>query len=138
MVRMNKNFLANSALIISFIIILFSQACDDTLNQIDDIIIPEQNVSFNEHLLPVFEAKCNNSGCHNSQYRAGGISLSTCAETTESPLVVFPHEPDNSSLIWAIENQSGASQMPPLGYQPLTENQRKGIRVWIEEGAKCN
>lgn len=120
------------------LIFVLSPACDDTLNQIDDKIIPDQNVSFNEHLLPVFQLKCNNSGCHNSQYRAGGLSLETCAEATESPLIVFPFEPDNSSIIWAIENQSGASQMPPLGYQPLTENQRKGIRTWIEEGAKCN
>jgi uncharacterized membrane protein len=132
---MNKNFLANSALIISFIIILFSQACDDTVGP---GILPEENVSFNEHLLQVFQLKCNTAGCHNSQYKAGGISLETCAETTESPLVVFPYEPDNSSLIWAIEGKSGASQMPPLGSQPLTENERKAIRAWVKEGAKCN
>lgn len=135
---MNKKFLYNLAFIVSFLLLLFSQACDDTLNQIDDEILPTQNVSFNDHLLRVFQVKCNNAGCHNSQFRAGELSLETCVEAIESPLVVFPGEPDNSSLIWAIENQSGASQMPPLGYQPLTENQRKAIRVWIEEGAKCN
>ena len=133
-----KKIIYSFPLLVFISIILISQACDDTLNQIDDSFIPEENISFNDHLLPVFLAKCNNAGCHNSEYRAGGISLSTCAEATENPLVVFPHEPNNSSLVWAIENQSGASQMPPLGYQPLTENQRRGIKKWIEEGAKCN
>lgn len=136
--KMLKKIFYNSLILTSFIIIVFSQACDDTLNQIDNSFIPEQDISFNDHLLRVFELKCNNAGCHNSQFRAGGVSLASCAEATESPLVVFPHEPDNSSLIWSIENQSGASQMPPLGYQPLTENQRRAIRTWIEEGAKCN
>ena len=135
---MVKKILYNILFIASFGIILFSQACDDTLNQIDDIILPTQDVSFNDDLLQVFEAKCNTSGCHNSQFRAGGVSLSSCAEATESPLVVFPYEPDNSTLIWAIEGQSGASQMPPLGYAALTENQRKAIRAWVDEGAKCN
>ena len=135
---MYKKIFLNFTLATLFVVILFSQACDDTLNQVDDSFIPEQDVSFNDHLLRVFELKCNNSGCHNSQFRAGGISLANCSEATENPLVVFPHEPDNSSLIWSIEGQSGASQMPPLGYQPLTENQRKGIKTWIAEGAKCN
>lgn len=135
---MAKKIFYNTAIVVSFFIIMFSQACDDTLNQIDDSYIPEENISFNDHLLRVFQLKCNNSGCHNSQFRAGGLSLETCAEATENPLIVFPHEPNTSSLVWAIEGRSGASQMPPLGYQPLTENQRRGIIKWIEEGARCD
>lgn len=135
---MIKRFVIYFSFLTLITVTLFLQSCDDTLNQIDDSFIPEKDISFSIHLQPVFEAKCNNADCHNSQFRAGGISFSSCAEATENPLVVFPYEPGNSTMVWAIENQSGASQMPPLGYQPLTSNQIRGIKTWIAEGAKCN
>ena len=135
--QLKKNFI-NASILFFFFIIIFTQACDDTLNQIDDSFIPEENVSYSSHIQPVFEAKCNTSDCHNNADRAGGLAFTSWAETTANPLVVFPFEPNNSSLIWAIENQSGAQQMPPLGSVPLTENQRRGVRTWIAEGAQNN
>ena len=43
----------------------------------------------------------------------------------------------NSRLVGAVEG-IGNFPMPPVGYPPLTENQIKGIRTWIKEGADCN
>lgn len=113
--------------------------CDDTINQedLDSITIPSSNVSFNQYIQPVFNARCNNAGCHNSTDRAGGLSLSSHAEATSDFLVVAPGLPDNSKLIWSIEGRS-AYPMPPIGYRPLTKNQIAGIRTWIKEGAKNN
>lgn len=113
--------------------------CDDTINQedLDSITIPSSNVSFNQYIQPVLNARCNNAGCHNSTDRAGGLSLSSHAEATSDFLVVAPGLPDNSKLIWSIEGRS-AYPMPPIGYRPLTKNQIAGIRTWIKEGAKNN
>lgn len=125
-----------------FLIVLFSSfffACDDTLTNedIDNKVIPTSNVSFGEYIQPVFQIKCNTTNCHNSQDRAGGLSLDNHAETTSNVLVVFPGMPDNSKLVWAIEGRT-TKPMPPVGWPPLTKNQITGIRTWIKEGAKNN
>ena len=55
--------------------------CDDTLTvqNVDDKVIPDSNVSFAEHIYPVFQVKCAFSGCHASPNPAYGIDLSTYA-----------------------------------------------------------
>lgn len=134
-----KKILISTILIMSFALVVLLSACDDSINarDIDNQIIPEQNVSYSEHIQPVFNVKCNNSGCHNSSDMAGGLSLITWANTVSDPSVVFPKEPEVSKLYWAITG-NGAPIMPPLGYQPLTQNQIDGIKTWIQEGAKNN
>ncbi|MFA3781680.1 c-type cytochrome domain-containing protein [Melioribacteraceae bacterium 4301-Me] len=126
-------------LIILFFIALLLTECDDSTNitQIDDVIIPSANVSYAKYIQPVFNAKCNYSGCHDDGTKAGGLSLTTWANTTSDYLVVAPGFPDNSKLVWAIKGQS-TSPMPPVGYYPLTKNQIDGIVTWIKEGAKKN
>ncbi len=126
-------------LLIIFIIIMSYTGCKDqvTAIDIDNRVIPDSNVSYSRDIQPVFNLKCTNAGCHEDAARAGGISLTSCANTTADPSVVFPGVPDNSRLIWAIEG-IGNYPMPPVGYPPLTANQIKGIRTWISEGAECN
>ncbi|HED37569.1 MAG TPA: hypothetical protein ENI76_04890 [Ignavibacteria bacterium] len=121
-------------------IILFYAGCKDTIsgNKLDNRTIPDSNVSFSQNILPVFIVKCTNSGCHDNETIAGGISLTSWANTTADPNVIFPGKPGNSSLVWAIERQSNIQPMPPLGYPPLTPAQIKGIITWIKEGAKDN
>lgn len=101
------------------------------------IKIPASNVSYSQHIQPLFNLNCNTSGCHDDASRAGNISLTTCANTTADPSIVFPGEPDNSRLVWAVEG-IGNFPMPPPGYPQLTSNQISGIRTWISEGAECN
>lgn len=124
-------------ILLSVIFIIVS--CDDTINQedLDSKIIPSSNVSFSQHIQPVFDARCINAGCHNSIDRRAGLSLANWAETTSNSQIVFPGLPDNSKLVWAIEGRT-TSPMPPIGLRPLTKNQIDGIRTWIKEGAKNN
>lgn len=124
-------------ILLSVIFIIVS--CDDTINQedLDSEIIPSSNVSFSQHIQPVFDARCINAGCHNSIDRRAGLSLANWAETTSNSQIVFPGLPDNSKLVWAIEGRT-TSPMPPIGLRPLTKNQIDGIRTWIKEGAKNN
>ncbi len=115
--------------------------CDDTLTvqNVDDKVIPDSNVSFAEHIYPVFQVKCAFSGCHSSSNPADGIDLSTWAGVTADPNIVFPGEPDLSRLVWAIEDTPPISPMPPVGYaKAVTENQLTGNKTWIKEGAKNN
>jgi len=126
------------SLLISFTIILY--ACDDTnnINDIDNRVIPSKNVSYSQHIQPVFDYHCNNSYCHNGIDRAGGLSLADWSSTRASYLVVAPGYPDNSSLVWAIKGIS-SNPMPPSGVtKPLNKNQVDGIVTWIKEGANNN
>jgi len=121
--------------------ILFLQGCDDTLTveNIDNKPIPASNVSFADHIYPVFQVKCAFSGCHVQPNPADGIDLSTWAGVTADPNIVFPYEPDLSRLVWAIEARAGIAPMPPPGYTtPITLDQIRGIRTWIDEGALDN
>lgn len=122
---------------ILFILVIAFSACDDTLNtgELDNIIIPSSGVSFNRHLLPVFELKCNNSGCHNDVDRAGFLSLASWQSATSNLDVVFPGEPESSSLVRSIQGLNN-TPMPPPNYYPLTKNQIDGIIIWVREGAK--
>ncbi len=129
----------SSAIILTFFIVVFLAGCDDTLSsdQIDNIIIPDRNVSYNEYIQPVFNYKCTYSGCHDHMAVAGGVNLISWVTATSDPSIVFPYQPNNSRLVWAIEGQSGII-MPPYGYYPLTQNQINGIKTWIGEGARNN
>ncbi len=126
-------------LIVVFFIMMSYTGCKDQItgSDLDKKVIPDSNVSYSEYIQPVFNLKCANAGCHNDSELAGGISLTSCANTTADPSIVFPGEPDNSRLIWSIEG-IGNYPMPPAGYPPLTTNQIKGVRTWIKEGAQCN
>jgi hypothetical protein len=127
-------------LFISVFILSLLTGCKDTITgeEIDKREIPQTNVSFSKHLYPVLNIKCATAGCHEDFARAGGLSVTTWGNITADPGVVFPFEPDNSRLVWAIEARAGVPPMPPVGYPPLTFEQIRGIRTWIAEGAQNN
>ncbi len=132
-----KNLIAALS-ILTFFAFALVIGCKDQGTNIDSTEIPSSNVSYSQYIQPVFDNKCNNSGCHEDASRAGGLSLTSWANTTSDPGIVFPNQPQNSRLIWAIQNQAGISPMPPYGYVALTKNQIDGIKTWIQEGAKNN
>jgi len=128
-------------LLFSFVSVIYFNGCKDTVagsEDIDSIIIPSSNVSFSEYIQPVFFVKCATSGCHDDGNRAGGLSLTSWANTVLDFSIVAPGLPNDSKLIWSIEGTS-VNAMPPPGYvRPLTPNQIQGIRIWVAEGAKNN
>ncbi len=113
-------------------------ACDDTVAP--DLTIPDKDVSYSQHIQPLFNVSCAIAGCHDNATAAGGLRLTSWVNTTANPQVVFPYEPDNSILVWAVEGNTSATPMPPINgnVMPLTRNQIQGIRTWIAEGAKNN
>ena len=136
-----KQSAINIFLISVFLLLILFSACDDsvTASDIDNRTIPESNIDYYEHIQPIFTIKCATSFCHDDQSRAGGLSLTNYANTTSDPSIVFPGDPEVSKLIWAIEGTGGVSPMPPAGAAPpLTDDQIRGIRTWIQEGAKVS
>jgi len=116
------------------LVALFSFNCDDSeiIKDIDKREIPSQNVSYNYHIQPVLNVKCSYSGCHSDDSRAGGISLTSYANTMEKSWVVVPFYPENSRLVQI--NYPGSGH--PEFYTKL--NQLEGIKTWIKEGARNN
>ncbi len=121
------------------ILIVFLLGCEDTITnkQVDEIVFPESNVSYVSHVQPVLIVKCASSGCHDDESRAGNLSLTTWANTTANPDIVFPYDANVSRLVQSIEG-TATFLMPPPRYPALTQNQIKGIRTWVQEGAKYN
>lgn len=124
--------------IIPIILILFYAGCDDSSTEIDSKEIPDSNVSYSEHIQPVFNIKCVN--CHGVGTVEAGLDLTTWSGTVADPSVVVPGEPNNSKLVWSIEGNPAVQPMPPPGsaYLPLTSDQVRGVKTWIAEGAKNN
>ncbi|MCX6149365.1 MAG: hypothetical protein NTX22_02440 [Ignavibacteriales bacterium] len=129
------------SLCLSTLLMIFSINCKDTVTNedLDKKIIPDKNVSYIQHIQPVFDLKCNTANCHSSETRAGGLSFTSYQNTTSDLSIVFPGQPQNSRLINSIEGPSSSSYpMPPIGYPPLTKNQIAGITTWVKEGALNN
>ncbi|MBN1301078.1 MAG: hypothetical protein JW995_07660 [Melioribacteraceae bacterium] len=135
---MRKSYLILLSILLSVTIF---NSCDDTVtgNDIDNRLIPDKDVSFQTHLLPVFNAKCSTSGCHDNVSMAGGYSMVSWSSVVE-PGIVNPFSAETSIIIWRIDPRYGFDPMPPLGQPvtPMTEDQIQGVVTWINEGAKNN
>ncbi len=115
----------------------FNICCDDTL--ITDIPIPDENVSYSQHIQPLFNTHCNNTTCHNSEDRAGGLSLEFYGEFRNSPFLIISGAPEESLLYLTVSGQYVTIMPPQYGSSiPLNDNQIAGIKTWIEEGAEAN
>ncbi|MEO8762170.1 MAG: hypothetical protein ABI388_11620 [Bacteroidia bacterium] len=92
-------------------------------------------VSFSQHIVPVFNASCNSSGCHSGSSAAAGLNLLSSVAYQQ---LFSKHEIDtvnvNSSNLH-IEVASGAM---PKGSNKLSEYNINLIQKWIQQKAKNN
>ncbi|MGS0674833.1 c-type cytochrome domain-containing protein [Shewanella sp. 0m-4] len=109
------------------------------------------NVSFKHQVQPIFQASCIE--CHSATgegTQSSGLILDSYASlmlgTNKGPVVVA-NSPTSSTLYLAIDHQLDSSiQMPPHHEdhasqgqrKPLTSEQIKVIKDWIEQGAMDN
>ncbi|MGH8004565.1 MAG: YncE family protein, partial [Limisphaerales bacterium] len=103
-------------------------------------------IDFNADILPIFQARCNISGCHGGQTAsdtAGGLVFSsfdvmrqTVGQKTSwtKPLVISGN-PDSSHLVFTIRRLR-QSFMPPDTLSPLSSTEINKITDWIKQGAK--
>ena len=109
-----------------------------------DIVFPDSNVSFGKHVGPLFLQACAYPGCHGDDtFDEMGFSLDSYARATARPGIIIPCipkqpcNPEASTLVRRIQGLDGKNRMP-LFQTPLNDNQTKGIKTWIREGAQNN
>jgi hypothetical protein len=102
-----------------------------------DIVFPPQNISFAQHVQPLFNQTCALSQCHDDGPHQSDLCLTSYYNTMfRTPGVVIATHPELSTLVFRIEGSSG--ERMPLNTPPLNQNQINGIRTWIVEGAQDN
>lgn len=112
-----------------FFVLLFS--CNKTDQGLSPSCSPLSNVtssliSFNSHILPIFNTNCNNGNCHGGN--ADGKSF-----LTHSDVVLV----SNTEIIGSINHSTGFSPMPKS--QPkLRQGEIDTITTWINEGKPDN
>ena len=112
--------------------------CDDsvTVADVDNREMPDSNVSYSKDIAPIFELKC--VSCHGNGRLDAGLDLTDWSRFVDGRIVV-PTAADNSVLVWTIEWRAGFPPMPPPNFSvPLTAEQIRGVKTWIDEGAKNN
>lgn len=122
-------------------IIWATWSCKDEIasEDINKIVFPDSNVSFSDHVEPLFLNACAiPGGCHAGDNPAGGVSFETWSDAREIVGIIYPGDPENSRLIWAIEGRDPGVPRMPLDRPALNANQIKGLRTWIKEGAQNN
>jgi WD40 repeat protein len=93
-------------------------------------------VTFDAHVLPVFEQSCLN--CHNPDKAKGGLDLSTYEGTLKGGSGGKIVEPgDASSKLLAVVLRTAEPAMPPEG-DAIPAKQADTLRQWIEGGLLRN
>lgn len=141
-------------------IILLLGCSSGTHPEDTDFILPDSNLVYARDIYPMFDAKCGfESGCHSpTDNRDQGLSYGDISNVemlvayrlsqTDEKLVnrlLHSHQTltiAETAPLYIILNSgylnAGVERMPPasLGKKRLTDNQLKGIRQWILEGAR--
>lgn len=123
-----------------FIILLIGTflSCESPdISQSDTIVFPDSNVSFQWHVLPILKANCGLSYCHGEIAPRGNILIYDyfTLMTSYGGSLVIPKNANGSVLMQIIEYKLPHN---PFLQWKINDNQRVGIRKWIEEGAKNN
>jgi hypothetical protein len=120
---------------------------DSVLIEVIDnsIVLPESNLTYRDHIKPLFTVRCGSErGCH-VHYNDGGnpargLDLTIYMDMINhlidgSTDLIIPGQGEQSFLYNILLGPvSGRSQMPK-DRPPLNSNNMNGIRVWIDEGA---
>jgi hypothetical protein len=114
--------------------------CKKNSTQAEEFVYPDSNLSFMNHIQPIFQRDCATSGCHTSSSPQNGLDLETLTPTFQSinGPVIITFEADQSRLYRVlIADYMGISRMPK-GRAPLSTAKITAIRTWINEGAIIN
>jgi hypothetical protein len=129
-------------LVVLFITAFLSLRCEEEeVQNPNEIVFPEQGVSYGKHVEPLFFRSCIFSGCHNAEAKEEGkLSLETFNDAISFPGVIIPRDTINSRLIQRVKGLGALGRMPPPTSRvaPLNDNQIHGLAVWIMEGAQNN
>ncbi|MDF1661307.1 MAG: hypothetical protein P1V97_06025, partial [Planctomycetota bacterium] len=94
----------------------------------------KEKITFDRHVLPIFEAKCND--CHNADVAAGDLDLTTYSGTMAgggSGAVISPGDPDGSKLFRQVIHTE-RPYMPPEEPK-INKKSIALLKAWIAGGA---
>ena len=123
-----------------FFTIIVLQQCKKNTTQSEEFVYPDSNLSFIEHIQPIFQRDCATSGCHTTTSPQNGLDLETLTPTflSSNGPVVIAFDADQSRLFRVLLTEyMGISRMPK-GRGPLSTAKISAIRTWINEGAIIN
>ena len=127
--------------ILFFITVFLMQSCYKDVGPIDEGEAPEGNVSFAQHVQPIFDNNC--VSCHGS---SGNLNLSPNVSYNNLVNInasgyagkrVVPNDADNSILFKKVDGSGAYGSNMPLGGN-LSATQINIIKQWIDEGAQNN
>ena len=104
-----------------------------------DAVLPElpptDEISFQQHIIPIFNEGCNSSGCHSGiDDFPPDLSPGRAYDALFAGNYIDTLTPESSLLYqWMLGNEGAA--MPPTGTDPVYNGT---ILKWIEEGARNN
>lgn len=103
---------------------------------------PQKEISFSTQIQPIIQARCIECHATGGQgYQASGLSMETydsLMKGTKFGPVIKPGDSVSSTLMRLIEGKADPSIRMPHGKQPLTDEQIKLFKEWINQGAKNN
>ena len=110
------------------LVMLGASSCTYHTNLLEEIEVPD-SVSFELNIIPIFEAQCNDAGCH-----SGAIPPDLRPDVAWNNLIfggyVDTTNAEQSKLYLTIDGGSMTSY--------ATDQDRALILQWIDEGAKNN
>ena len=123
-------------IVLIFIIGIALYSCSDNIiTSPDQIVFPQENVSYQQQVRPLLELTCAFSNCHDSETAAAGVDVTGYFQLTFRAGLIIPGRPDNSLLIQILEGKQGHL----LTFQNrITDAQKRGVRKWVLEGALNN
>jgi hypothetical protein len=112
-------------------------ACgDNIITDSRDIVFPAKDVSYRSHVQPLFDLSCAVSGCHDTYAYAGGLALTSYVELRAKPGVIVSNDSSGSLLVQVLRGRQ--PHINDALFRRVTEDQKRGIAVWVQEGAFNN
>ena len=117
----------------AFIILLILMASSSCTHPVDGLANLD-TVCFDTQVQPIIQINCAKSGCHDGTKKG---ARHTFTEYDSLMKYVVPGDPKNSRIYSAVTSV-WSNLMPPPPAQPLTEEDRSILYIWIAQGAKNN
>ena len=108
---------------------LMVPSCTYYTNEYEEVVVPDE-VSFDADVIPIFEVKCNWSGCHN-----GSIPPDLRPSVAYNNIIFGGYVTDTTRA----ENNSFYQKIDGGSMRPYASDQDRAIiKQWIESGALNN
>ncbi len=143
---MMRNLILKYSFVLCFIIafavpLFYISACNTNTEPEEEIILPDSDLNYTEHIQRLFLVKCaSRNGCHSYPEPQRGLDLteyqSFISHFVEGsvPLIIPGYGADSFLYNILREPLLTVSRMPK-NEKPLSANNIVGIRTWIDEGA---